>query len=162
MAGEIDDIAAQFKRQTALFEQLRTTAGELAKSNGQIVRAAESAGQVAHMATDDMANSRRTVEQSVKANRAMVDSATAFEKDLAGLKDALERVAKVAKGIDRDRQADQPARAQRHDRGGACGRGRARLRGGGGRGQDPRQADQRRDRGDSTRPCRRSASARAA
>jgi len=64
MAGEIDDIAAQFKRQTALFEQLRTTAGELAKSNGQIVRAAESAGQVAHMATDDMANSRRTVEQS--------------------------------------------------------------------------------------------------
>jgi methyl-accepting chemotaxis protein len=30
----------------------------------------------------------------------MVDSATAFEKDLAGLQEALERVAKVAKGID--------------------------------------------------------------
>ena len=62
MAGEIDDVAAQFKRQAQLFEELRSSASELAKSNGQIVRAAESAGQVAHMATDDMANSRRTIE----------------------------------------------------------------------------------------------------
>ena len=100
MAGEIDDVAAQFKRQAALFEQLRSTAGELAKSNGQIVRAAESAGQVAHMATDDMANSRRTVEELVKAIGAMVDFATAFERDLAGLKDALQRVAKIAAKVD--------------------------------------------------------------
>jgi methyl-accepting chemotaxis protein len=100
MAGEIDDVAVQFKRQTQLFEELRGSAAELAKSNGQIVRAAESAGQVAHMATDDMANSRRTIEESVKAIGLMVDSATAFEKDLAGLREALERVAKVAKGID--------------------------------------------------------------
>ncbi len=100
MAGEIDDVSAQFKRQAQLFEELRASAEELAKSNGHIVRAAESAGQVAHMATDDMASSRRTVEESVKAIGAMVDSATAFERDLAGLKEALERVAKVAKGID--------------------------------------------------------------
>ena len=59
-----------------------------------------------------------------------------------------------------DRQADQPARAQRHDRGGARGRGRTRLRGGRAGGQVALQRDAERDRGD--RPQDRSAAARRA
>ena len=42
----------------------------------------------------------RNLGQTLFRARAFADSATAFERDLAGLKEALERVAKVAKGID--------------------------------------------------------------
>ncbi|MGY4567474.1 PAS domain S-box-containing protein [Bradyrhizobium sp. USDA 3256] len=45
-------------------------------------------------------------------------------------------------------RADQPAGAQRHDRVGACGRSRARLRGGRLRGEEPRQSGQAGDRHD--------------
>ena len=47
-----------------------------------------------------------------------------------------------------DRRADQPAGAQRHDRGGARRRGRPRLRGGGLRGEGAGGADRQGDRGD--------------
>ena len=50
-----------------------------------------------------------------------------------------------------DRRADQPARAQRHDRGGARRRSRPRLRGGGFRGEAARVADRQGDRRDLAR-----------
>ncbi|MBL8838904.1 MAG: methyl-accepting chemotaxis protein, partial [Alphaproteobacteria bacterium] len=100
MAGEIDGVAAQFKRQTKLFEDLQGSAQTLAASNARIVEAAQTAGRTAEHASADAAASRATVQQSITAIGAMVDGATGVERDLAGLKDALDRVAKVAKGID--------------------------------------------------------------
>ncbi len=56
----------------------------------------------------------------------------------------------------RHRQPDQPAGAQRDDRGGARRRGRQGLRGGGLRGEEPRHADRRRRPRRSRPRCRRS------
>ena len=101
-------------------EQMNNAIQEI---SGQVGRVSERAQQIATQAEPTDATMRQLAENARKV-------------DARGRHDQV------------DRRPDQPAGAQRHDRGGPCRHGRTRLRGGGQRGQGAGRADREGDRGD--------------
>jgi methyl-accepting chemotaxis protein len=100
VAGHVDDVSARVKVQADLFKNLRDAAVELGTSNSKISRAASAVDKAASTATQDMNASRARVEASIADIQALVEAAGEFERDIGGLSEALERVGKVAQGID--------------------------------------------------------------
>ena len=72
----------------------------------------------------------------------------AHQYDRAGAVQGRRRHRRRRQADQRNRQPDQPARAQRHDRGGARRRGGQGICGGGGRGQEPRRTNREGHRSD--------------
>jgi methyl-accepting chemotaxis protein len=100
VAGHVDDVTARVKAQADLFKDLREAAVALGTSNSKISRAAVAADKAATTATQDMNSSRARVDASIADIQGLVETASAFERDIGGLSEALERVGKVAQGID--------------------------------------------------------------
>ncbi len=100
VAGHVDDVSARVKVQADLFKNLRDAAVELGTSNSKISRAASAVDKAASTATQDMNASRARVDASIADIQALVEAAGEFERDIGGLSEALERVGKVAQGID--------------------------------------------------------------
>jgi len=99
VAGQVDEVSEEAKRQAAAFGNLQDAANAVAASNSRIATAAASARQAAETATTEMAGSRRVLLESVRAIGILADAVTAIEQQASGLSTALQQVGKVAGGI---------------------------------------------------------------
>jgi methyl-accepting chemotaxis protein len=100
VAGHIDDVSARSQRQSQAFQGLSAAATDLAAANQRIGTVAGKAEAVARTANDDMTESRSTIDSALAEIRRLAAGVAGFETKLAGLRGALDRVAKVAQGID--------------------------------------------------------------
>jgi methyl-accepting chemotaxis protein len=100
VAGHVDDVSARVKAQADLFKDLRAAAVELSASNEKIAAVAGEAAAVAGTASKEMDASRVKVNESLGEIGKLVEVASGFARDIDGLREALERVGKVAKGIE--------------------------------------------------------------
>jgi methyl-accepting chemotaxis protein len=100
VAGQIDEVSGRAQRQTEAFQGLCAAATDLAASSQRIGAVAGKAESTARTANSEMAESRATIERSLGEIRQLADGVAGFERKLAGLRTALDRVAKVAQGID--------------------------------------------------------------
>ncbi len=99
IAGNIDDVSARVRNEAELFGELRAAAMALSASNERIGQAAEDARRVSGAAAAEMGDSRARVDASLEDICGLVEAAAAMARDLDGLRTALERVGKVAHGI---------------------------------------------------------------
>ena len=100
VAGHIDDVSARAQRQSESFQGLAAATGDLAAANQRIGAVAGKAESVARAANHDMSTSRASIEGALAEIRRLAEDVAGFEQKLAGLRGALDRVAKVAQGID--------------------------------------------------------------
>jgi methyl-accepting chemotaxis protein len=99
-AGSIDDVAKVVANQAQQFEELRTAADAMVAANERIAGAVENTAKNAGSAAAEMSASRGSLESSLADVRSLAASATAIESKIAGLRQALEQIAKVAQTID--------------------------------------------------------------
>jgi methyl-accepting chemotaxis protein len=100
VAGHVDDVSIRVKAQADLFKELRAAAVELSASNEKIAAASAEAASVTGAASKEMDASRVKVNESLGEIGKLVDVASGFAREIDGLREALERVGKVAQGIE--------------------------------------------------------------
>ncbi|HEX2113815.1 MAG TPA: methyl-accepting chemotaxis protein, partial [Alphaproteobacteria bacterium] len=100
IAGHVDDVSARVTAQAELLKGLTSAAQELSGSNAKIATAAREASSVTESAGREMESSRAKVRESLGHIAQLVEVAAGFAQDIEGLRDALERVGKVAHGIE--------------------------------------------------------------
>ena len=100
VAGYINDLAGNVKRQVGQFSDVRKSTSELSAANHQVATAAAEAGTLAQRVTGEMADSRTQVDGAIRDIGALVEITRGFAADLAGLRTALDDIGRVAKGID--------------------------------------------------------------
>ena len=100
VAGHVDDVSARVKAQAELFKELRAAAVDLSASNEKIAAVAGEAAAVTGAASKEMDASRVKVNELLGEIGKLVEVASGFARDIDGLREALERVGKVAKGIE--------------------------------------------------------------
>ncbi|VVE20724.1 methyl-accepting chemotaxis protein [Pandoraea soli] len=99
IAGNVDEIAVRIKRQADVFQALHQTATETSEGNQRIASAAREARDVADRASADIAASRNTADASLASIHGLVEGVSGMAGEIAGLRDALDHVGKVAEGI---------------------------------------------------------------
>src|SRR5262249_6200382 len=99
IAGSVDEISQQVRRETELFRDLRSAADETSAGNHRIAEAARHAREGAARAGGDVAASRATVDESLRGIHALVEGVGAIESQISGLRAALRKVGKVAEEI---------------------------------------------------------------
>lgn len=100
LAGNVDEVTGHVRHQATACEDLQDASRALSGSNARIAVAAQRALEVTNDARDDMVASGNTIEHSLEDIRSLVGSVTTIEGHLSGLSDMLERVSKVACGIE--------------------------------------------------------------
>jgi methyl-accepting chemotaxis protein len=129
-------------------KDLQTTSRTLSSAAEQADRQADAmsaASQNASSNVQTVASAAEELSASIsEISRRVIESAQRTGQG-AGRRRPADR--RRGQAHQRHRRADEPAGPQRHDRGGACGRGGQGLRGGGVRGEEPRQPDGQGDRG---------------
>jgi methyl-accepting chemotaxis protein len=100
IAGHVDDVSARMAAQAELFKGLRSAAQELSTSNARIATAAQETAAVTDAAGREMGTSRAKVQDSLDQIAQLVTVASDFAQDIEGLRDSLDRVGKVAHGIE--------------------------------------------------------------
>jgi methyl-accepting chemotaxis protein len=100
VAGHVDDVSARVTTQAELFKELRAAAVELSASNEKIAAVAGEAASVTSAASREMDDSRAKVNESLGEIGKLVEVASGFARGIDGLREALERVGKVAHGIE--------------------------------------------------------------
>jgi methyl-accepting chemotaxis protein len=100
IAGHVDDVSARVTAQADVFKGLKSAALQLSDSNARIATAAKDAVSVTETAGREMETSRAKVQESLGQIAQLVEVAAGFAKDIEGLRDALDRVGKVAHGIE--------------------------------------------------------------
>jgi methyl-accepting chemotaxis protein len=100
VAGHVDDVSARVTAQADLFKELRAAAVELSASNEKIAAVAGEAATVTGTASREMDASRVKVNESLGEIGKLVEVAAGFAREIDGLREALERVGKVAQGIE--------------------------------------------------------------
>ncbi len=99
IAGNVDEIAVRIKRQADVFQALHQTATETSEGNQRIASAAREARDVADRASAEIAASRHTADASLASIHGLVEGVSGMAGEIAGLRDALDHVGKVAEGI---------------------------------------------------------------
>ena len=99
IAGHVDEVYGRIDHQARVFAQLRDTGTRMSASTDRIRQAATVARTVTDRARQDVDGSRGRIEQSLTDIHALVTAVGGMEGQIAGLRDALERVGKVAKEI---------------------------------------------------------------
>lgn len=99
ISANIDQVAAQVRQDSETCEDFRRLFGNLTERNRAVSAASLKAHEQAEAARRNMTASRQTIEQSLAEIRALAESVTAIEGQLPGLSDALNRISKVAAGI---------------------------------------------------------------
>ena len=141
VAGSVQEVAQRVSGQSERFGHLQKTAKTMVAANHDIAGASKAVQSATTAAVDEITQSRSAVETAVSHIAELIEAVGRIESRLGAVSSALAQVAKVS-DLDRgDRQADQPARAQRHHRGRARGRCGPRLCGRRQRGQEPRGSD---------------------
>jgi methyl-accepting chemotaxis protein len=100
IAGHVDDVSARVTAQAELFTGLKAAALDLSGSNAKIATAARETAAVTETASREMQTSRTKVQESLGQIAQLVEVAAGFAQDIEGLRDALQRVGKVAQGIE--------------------------------------------------------------
>jgi methyl-accepting chemotaxis protein len=100
VAGYINDLTANIKKQVGQFTDVRKSASELSAANHQVATAAAEAGTLAVRVTGEMSQSRTQVDGAIREIGALVEITRGFAADLSGLRSALDDIGRVAKGID--------------------------------------------------------------
>lgn len=100
VAGFVEDVSARVETQARTFNDLRSAVAKMVASNTTVVAASTAAREIAADAHHQVQDSSATVDQAITDIRDLVRSVGAIEERLAGLSDALDRVARVAATID--------------------------------------------------------------
>ena len=142
--GELQGTAKSLTETADVTHQLANSVSVAATEASKNVRSVA-------VASDQLASSIAEIGQQAQQSREIaneaVRSAATTDARIAQMSQVADRIGHVLSLITEIARADQPAGAQRDDRSGAQRRGRARLCGGGLRGQDARQPDRQGDRG---------------
>lgn len=99
VAGHVEDVNGRVGRQAEVFGQLRATGVRMSDATGRIAAASAVARQVTDRAATEVEESRERVHRSVVDIHDLVNAVGGMEGQIAGLREALDRVARVAKEI---------------------------------------------------------------
>ena len=100
LAGNVDEVTSHVRHQVTACDDLQDASQALSASNAQIAAAAHHALEVTADARDNMMASSDTIEKSLEDIRSLVGNVTTIAGQLSGLSDMLDRVGKVASGIE--------------------------------------------------------------
>jgi methyl-accepting chemotaxis protein len=100
IAGQVDEVSQQAKRQAETFGGLGSAARAVDDSAKKISDAARAAREAAELAKREMGDSRQALNQSVAAIGVLIDAVDTIVRQAGALDLALQRVAKVAGGIE--------------------------------------------------------------
>ncbi|MEO3433005.1 methyl-accepting chemotaxis protein [Inquilinus sp. CAU 1745] len=100
VAGHVEDVSRRVESQARVFSDLDQAAGLMVDSNHRVTSAAEAARMAAAGARSEVANSTDRIETALGEIRGLVEAVAGIEGRLSGLRQALDRVGKVAAGID--------------------------------------------------------------
>ena len=140
VAGNLREVAGRVLSQSERFGHLQKTAETMVSANHDIAGASRAVQSATTAAVDEITQSRNAVETAVQHIAELIEAVGRIEPPRRGR----DRAGAGRQGIrlDRgDRQADQPAGAERHHRGRPRRRGGKRLCGGRQRGEEPRRSD---------------------
>ena len=152
--GVVNSVAAQATEMQSAAQSMANTAQSATMQATAVAAAVEQAStnvQTVASSAEELSASVREIGQQVERSSKIagqaVTEAEQTNTTVEGLNRTAQRIGEVVQLIETIAVADQPAGAQRHDRGGAGRRCRQGLRGGGqrgeGAGQPDRQGDQR-------------------
>lgn len=99
VAGHVDDVTLRLAEQARLFGELRDQARGMAAGNREVANAAATAVQVSDRARGMMTGSRDQVDRALREILSLAEDVQSIGQRLRGLESALDRVAKVANGI---------------------------------------------------------------
>jgi methyl-accepting chemotaxis protein len=99
VSGNVEDVAVRLRRQAEVFEQLRGAAAATMRGNHDIAVAARHAREVAAHASEEVGDSRATVEASLRDIRDLATGVAGMEQQIAALRDALVQVAQASEQI---------------------------------------------------------------
>jgi methyl-accepting chemotaxis protein len=100
IAGNIEALTARVTQQAELSRTFEVTTRELAAANQQVVRTLNGARGVASTASSTADASRDKIQVSLRDIRDLLAVVQAMSQEISGLRGALDRVGKVASGID--------------------------------------------------------------
>jgi len=99
ISGSVDLVSDTVTAQAAICEQLRASSLTLDSRNQAIAKATGTARQIAGSAREEVDRSQASIDKAIGDIRDLADTVGAIETDLAGLKEALSRISRVAAGI---------------------------------------------------------------
>ena len=100
IAGHVDLLSTHIREQADVFESFRTQATRMSERTDHIAAAASKALDVAARARKQVDVSRGSVEGALSDIHSLVEGVTSIGQQLQGLRQALDRVTKVAREID--------------------------------------------------------------
>ena len=100
IAGRVETVSNRLAARAETVAELQRTAVDMAERNRSALSAVAATQQAAGGARDTIADSADRIEQALGDIGALVETVTAAESRLAGLTDALSRIAKAASGIE--------------------------------------------------------------
>lgn len=99
VAGSVADVSSRMAKKTEIFAGLSDAAHDMTSGSSHIVTAAKAARAVAHGALTEVEELRGRLTTSLNDIGALVAGVTGMESQLAGLREALIRIGKVAHEI---------------------------------------------------------------
>ena len=99
VAGSVEDVSSRMAKKTEIFAGLSDAAHDMTSGSSHIVTAAKAARAVAHGALTEVEELRGRLTTSLNDIGALVEGVTGMESQLAGLREALIRIGKVAHEI---------------------------------------------------------------
>lgn len=100
VAGHVESITQDVEEQASALNELSTQADRVSERNHRILEMAASARETASGASREVAGSRETMDSGLEKIRSLVQSVNDMESQLSGLQEALDKVSRVAAGID--------------------------------------------------------------
>ncbi|MGM0560124.1 MAG: methyl-accepting chemotaxis protein [Pseudomonadota bacterium] len=100
VAGDVESIAGNVEEQANSLNELSSQANRVSERNHRILEMAASAQETASSASQEVSGSRETMDSGLEKIRNLVQSVNNMESQLSGLQEALDKVARVAAGID--------------------------------------------------------------
>lgn len=100
VAGHVESVARNVEEQATSLNELSGQADRVSERNHSILEMAASAQETAASASQEVSGSRETMDDGLEKIRGLVQSVNDMEGQLSGLQAALDKVARVAAGID--------------------------------------------------------------
>ncbi len=100
VAGHIDDVSSRLSKQSEVFSALQDSGSHMVNGTQRILEASRTARSATEAASAEVSGSQDQVARSLDDIRALVTGVGDIESHLVGLREALGKVAKVAKEID--------------------------------------------------------------
>ena len=99
VAGNLDVISTTISTQASEFVKLSEAVGSVAESNRNIVNAAMKSRQLSSSASENVAESKQSIDAAVSEIHSLIEGVSSTESTLSGLQKALSEVGKIAASI---------------------------------------------------------------